>query len=154
MKRDGATILLVDDEEAIRLAVGDWLQAEGYAVVDAASAEQALGLLEQVKPDLTILDLNMPGMGGVGFLRAMPKSSGRAKYPVLIFSAGMDVDSHLKGFPVDGIHPKSGSPRRLLQEVTRIIERRRLLCDHSADRWVRTVAEDGVSFRCGTEFAC
>lgn len=123
MQNNKGTILLVDDDPSIRLAVSDWLQMGGYDVVEAETAEQALGLLDTTQPDLTILDLGMPGMGGVGFLREMPMADGRSKYPVLVFSANPDTYNIVAGLPVDGVVPKFGSPRRLLAEVARTLDK-------------------------------
>ena len=123
MQDSKAKILLVDDDPSIRLAVSDWLQMAGYDVVEAESAEQALGLLDTTQPDLTLLDLNMPGMGGVGFLREMPMANERSKYPVLVFSANPDTYAIVEGLPVDGVVPKFGSPRRLLAEVARTLSK-------------------------------
>ena len=64
-----ARILLVDDEPQIRRVVKTALTAQKYEVVEAGTGEEALDLLKEADPDLILLDINMPGMGGVAACR-------------------------------------------------------------------------------------
>ncbi len=64
-----ARILLVDDEPQIRRVVKTALTAQKYEVVEAGTGEEALGLLKGADPDLILLDINMPGMGGIAACR-------------------------------------------------------------------------------------
>ncbi len=73
-----ATILIVDDEEGIRLSLRGILEDEGYAVAEAASAEEGLSLAEAVQPDLVFLDIWLPGMDGMAALERF-----KARYPDL-----------------------------------------------------------------------
>jgi two-component system KDP operon response regulator KdpE len=66
-----ARILIVDDEPQIRRVMRTTLSAQGYVVSDARSGEEALEKLRTEKPDVVLLDLNMPGMGGLAACRAM-----------------------------------------------------------------------------------
>jgi two-component system KDP operon response regulator KdpE len=70
-----AKILVVDDEPQIRRTLRVTLVSQGYAVADARSGEEALELLRQEKPDLVLLDLNMPGMGGQEACQAIREQS-------------------------------------------------------------------------------
>jgi len=59
------TVLVVDDEQVVRLVVRRFLQRSGWTVVEAESAEQAIAMLDGVLvPDLVICDLNLPGVSG------------------------------------------------------------------------------------------
>lgn len=60
-----STILIVDDEPQIRRVMRTTLTSHGYAVVEAASGEEALEKLRAVRPDLIVLDVNMPGISGL-----------------------------------------------------------------------------------------
>ena len=60
-----ATILIVDDEPQIRRVMRTTLTSHGYSVVEAASGEEALEKLRSERPDLIILDVNMPGISGI-----------------------------------------------------------------------------------------
>jgi two-component system, OmpR family, KDP operon response regulator KdpE len=66
-----ARILVVDDEPQIRRIMRTTLTAAGYEVDDAKTGEEALGKARDFRPDLVILDINMPGMGGLAACRAL-----------------------------------------------------------------------------------
>ncbi|MGV2103911.1 PAS domain S-box protein [Rhizobium sp. 21-4511-3d] len=80
-------VLLVEDEILIRMSEADMLDELGYEVLDAASAEEALPLLEQGGIDVVISDLGLPGMSGEDFCREV-----RRRWPDvgIIFATGMD----------------------------------------------------------------
>ena len=64
-------ILVVDDEPQIRRIMRTTLIAAGYEVDDAKTGEEALGKVREFRPDLVLLDINMPGMGGLATCRAI-----------------------------------------------------------------------------------
>ena len=70
----GAKILVVDDDRQIRRVMRKMLVAQGYAVNDARSGEEALEMLRRGRHDLVLLDLAMPGMGGLEACRAIRAS--------------------------------------------------------------------------------
>ena len=70
-----ARILVVDDEPQIRRVMRTMLTAQGYMVSDARSGEEALDRIRNEKPDLILLDMNMPGMGGLKACREIRSSS-------------------------------------------------------------------------------
>ncbi len=61
-------VLVIDDDEGVRLTFSRVLRLDGYNVQVAATAEEALGEVEQERPDAILLDLKMPLINGVGFL--------------------------------------------------------------------------------------
>lgn len=61
-------VLVIDDDEGVRLTFSRVLRLDGYSVQVAATAEEALGEVEQERPDAILLDLKMPLINGVGFL--------------------------------------------------------------------------------------
>lgn len=69
-------ILVVDDQDSMRVLLRDMIEVIGYDVVLAEGGEQALSILEGSRFDLVLSDLNMPGMDGTALLRAA-----KAKYP-------------------------------------------------------------------------
>jgi two-component system, response regulator, stage 0 sporulation protein F len=78
-------ILVVDDEEPIRILYQHELQEDGYEVLLAADALQALEIVDKEKLDLIVLDIKMPGMNGI---EAMQKIVGKKKdLPIIINSA-------------------------------------------------------------------
>jgi two-component system, OmpR family, KDP operon response regulator KdpE len=62
---NAANILVVDDEPQIRRVLRSTLTAQGYVLTDAKTGEEALDIARKSKPDLILLDLNMPGIGGI-----------------------------------------------------------------------------------------
>jgi len=70
-----AKILVVDDEPQIRRMMRTTLTSSGYQVDEATTGEEALEKLRSYQPDLVLLDLNMPGMGGLEACRTMREGS-------------------------------------------------------------------------------
>ena len=70
-----ATILVVDDEPQLRRVMRATLSDLGYLVIEAKSGEEAIETLRRETPDLILLDLNMPGMGGLEACRAIRSGS-------------------------------------------------------------------------------
>jgi two-component system, OmpR family, KDP operon response regulator KdpE len=70
-----ANILVVDDEPQIRRVLRATLSAHGYAISDAKNGEEALDSIRKERPDLVLLDVNMPGMGGVEACREIRRIS-------------------------------------------------------------------------------
>ncbi|WP_300972923.1 PAS domain-containing protein [Sphingomonas sp. LHG3406-1] len=92
------TALLVDDEEYVRLSTADMLSDLGYQVIEAASAEEALGMIENgAHPDLVITDHLMPGMTGTDLARALRRR--RPDLPVLVVSGYAEVDGVAADLP-------------------------------------------------------
>ncbi|BBD08932.1 sigma-54-dependent transcriptional regulator [Desulfovibrio ferrophilus] len=92
-------VLVVDDEPALRLLVGAVLHDEGWEVMEAGSAEQALEMLPQAAPSVILLDMRMPGMDGLEALGALRvKAPG---VPVVMLTAfgtvGHAVDAMKRG---------------------------------------------------------
>jgi two-component system KDP operon response regulator KdpE len=71
----GATILVVDDEPQIRRVMRSTLSAHGYVITEAKTGEEALELLRKERPDLILMDVNMPGMGGIETCREVRRTS-------------------------------------------------------------------------------
>ena len=67
------SILTVDDEKAICEMIASFMERKGYKVKMALSGEDALKLIANEKPDMILLDLHMPGMGGEGALKEIKR---------------------------------------------------------------------------------
>jgi CheY-like chemotaxis protein len=87
-------ILLVEDDRAIREALTDGLQAEGFDVVTASNGLEALRWLRggTARPSVVLLDIMMPVMDGYGFLAERRKDPALSSIPVAIVTAGQGVD--------------------------------------------------------------
>ena len=71
----GATILVVDDEPQIRRVMRSTLSAHGYLITEATNGEDAVESVRKNRPDLVLLDVNMPGIGGLDACREIRRSS-------------------------------------------------------------------------------
>src|SRR5688572_9875889 len=88
------TILVVDDESKLRDLIRVFLDQEGYRVVEAANGREALYVARYEKPDLIILDLMMPEMGGFEFMRQYSKE---AHTPVIMLTAKVEDTDKILG---------------------------------------------------------
>src|SRR6266404_5805971 len=82
--------MIVDDEEAARYGMRRALTTFGYNVSEAGSAEAARALLKQQEPDLLLLDVNLPGMSGLDFLREMKDSNGTGPLVIIVTAHGSE----------------------------------------------------------------
>lgn len=120
--KDRKRILLIDDDTSLLVTLSDFLSFEGYNVITADSGEEGLKALEEMPPpDLIVLDMSMPGMGGMGFLRSISTGSGRPAYPVLVLTARANMAEFFADVEVDGFVAKPCDPNDLLMEIGRII---------------------------------
>jgi CheY-like chemotaxis protein len=79
-------ILIVDDEEDLRVFLETLLSKAGYETITAVDGVEALRLLKDEKPDLVTLDLQMPRNTGTDFYRKMSRDRGLANTPVIVVS--------------------------------------------------------------------
>ena len=82
--------MIVDDEEAARYGMRRALTTFGYNITEADSAEAARALLKQHEPDLLLLDVNLPGMSGLDFLREIKTSNGNAPLVIIVTAHGSE----------------------------------------------------------------
>ncbi|MGN6203186.1 MAG: response regulator transcription factor [Solirubrobacterales bacterium] len=117
-------ILIVEDEQAIADLLRDYLRREGFAVVWAASGEQALAELGRHPVRLVILDIGLPGIDGFEVCRRL---RGRTSVPILILSAREDEVDRVAGLEAgaDDYVVKPFSPRELVARVKAILRRAR-----------------------------
>ena len=117
-----AKILVVDDEPNIREVVGLYLRQDGHAVVVAADGEEALRLYRQVRPDLVVLDLMLPGLSGLEVCRRI---QGERRIPLIMLTAKGEEEDRIVGLGVgaDDYVVKPFSPRELVARVAAVLRR-------------------------------
>jgi CheY-like chemotaxis protein len=94
-------VLIADDEEMLRNAFAEALREEGYAVVVAVDGQAALDRLRTEPPDLVLMDVMMPRLGGDAAYRAMRASDDLPAVPVVLMSAAVaepDLDRSIAGY--------------------------------------------------------
>jgi DNA-binding NtrC family response regulator len=82
--------MIVDDEEAARYGMRRALSTFGYNITEAHSAEAARALIKQQQPDLLMLDVNLPGMSGLEFLRELKSENGNGPLVIIVTAHGSE----------------------------------------------------------------
>ena len=116
------TILVVDDEAKLREMVRLYLEREGYRVVEAANGREALFAARYEKPDLVLLDLMMPEMGGYDFIRQFTKESDA---PVIVLTARIEESDKVVGLELgaDDYVTKPFGVQELMARVRAVLRR-------------------------------
>ena len=113
-------ILIVEDNEKNRKLVRDVLQAKGYRTVEAGNAEDGLEIARAQKPELVLMDIELPGMNGIDALKVLRANPATASVQAVAITASvMQQDRQLimsAGF--DGFIEKPISLKNLLDTVT------------------------------------
>ena len=115
-------ILVVDDKKELRALLKQYLTQEGFDIVQAEDGQKALYVARQEKPDLVILDLMMPEMGGYDFLRLYSRE---ADTPVIILTAKLEENDKVLGLELgaDDYVTKPFSMRELAARIRTVLRR-------------------------------
>lgn len=115
-------ILVVEDEPKIARLARDYLQRSSYRVTTAADGPTALAMARRDKPQLIVLDLNLPGMDGLDVCRALRRESG---VPIIMLTARVEETDRLIGLELgaDDYITKPFSPRELVARVRAVLRR-------------------------------
>jgi excisionase family DNA binding protein len=116
---EGPLVLIVDDDERLREYVRINLEAEGYEVREAGSAEEGLSALGERSPDLILLDVMMPQVDGWETLRRIQEHTGVGAIPVIMFSGQVDEQSasEAQSRGAQGFIGKPFDPRSLIEST-------------------------------------
>lgn len=138
MIRKGVTtikqrVLLVDDEENIRMLVRFNLEKAGYEVIEAGDGKQALALARNESPDIAILDLMLPGIDGLEVCRLLKQSPETAALPIIMLTAKGDEIDRVIGLELgaDDYMAKPFSQRELAARIKAVLRRPALLSEKS-----------------------
>jgi two-component system alkaline phosphatase synthesis response regulator PhoP len=128
------TILAVDDKSSVRTLVRDDLTEEGFRVVTAGKGRDALYVARHEKPDLILLDIMMPEMGGYEFLRLYRKERNT---PVILLTAKLEESDKVLGLELgaDDYVTKPFGMRELVARIRAVL--RRTAQDTPADEVLR-----------------
>jgi len=116
------TILMVDDQMSVRTLVREYLSEEGYRVVTASNGQEALYAARHEKPDLILLDIMMPEMGGYDFIRAHRQERNT---PIILLTAKLDETDKVLGLELgaDDYVTKPFGMRELLARIHAVLRR-------------------------------
>jgi len=116
------TILVADDEKRIVHLVRDYMEAAGFRVVTAHDGETALTQFRYERPDLIVLDLNMPGTDGIEVARTVRREHNT---PIIMLTARVEETDRIVGLELgaDDYVTKPFSPRELVARVKAVLRR-------------------------------
>ena len=119
----GELILLVEDNDNNRLLIRDVLQASGYVVAEAETAEDGLRMAAEQNPALILMDIQLPGMNGIEALRHLRADPTTRAIPVIAVTASaMTQDRHqIMAAGFDGYQSKPISVKGFLQAVREML---------------------------------
>lgn len=122
MKRQ-QTVLIIEDDESLMLGLEENLAVAGYRVLTAVTGTAGLALALERKPDLLLLDLTLPDMGGYEVCRTLREK--HVSMPIIMLTARKDEADKLKGFETgaDDYVTKPFSVKELLARVKAVLAR-------------------------------
>ena len=118
-------VLIVEDNEKNLKLVRDVLQVKGYETVDAGTAELGIELAREKKPDLVLMDIQLPGMNGIDALKALRADPATAAIPIVAITASvMQTDRQMiVGAGFDGFIEKPVNLKNLLDTVQQAVQK-------------------------------
>lgn len=116
-------ILIIEDDQALALGLHINLEAEGYEVIHAISAEKGISLIQESSIDLVVLDLMLPGMDGIEALRTIRRDDPRL--PVLVLTAKSSTEDKVEGLKAgaDDYLTKPFNLEEFLLRIRRMLDR-------------------------------
>jgi len=127
-KREGRKVLIADDEPITRMLVKILLERDGYSVLEAQTGRDALEIAARQRPDLIVMDLNMPQMDGYDAIRQLRQMPALADVPVVVLTAddGPGVERRVLDIGADDYLAKPFDPAVLSIRVQAVFRRQRL----------------------------
>jgi two-component system phosphate regulon response regulator OmpR len=115
-------ILVIDDDERLRILLRRFLEESGFRVTDAGSAQEARSILKGMAFDILVVDVMMPGETGIEFLADLRKDD---PVPALFLTARSETESRIEGLEAgaDDYMSKPFEPRELVLRIQRILKR-------------------------------
>ncbi len=121
-----ATILVVEDEPAIQELISYGLRQAGHVTLCAGDAEQAMTIVNDVLPDLVLLDWMLPGMSGIAFAKLLRRVARTKNIPIIMLTARAEESDKVSGLEIgaDDYITKPFSPRELIARIKAVLRRR------------------------------
>lgn len=117
------TVLIADDQLSIRLLVMGALESDDMEVIEASDGNEAWALMQERRPDLALLDVQMPGRTGLELVHAIREEPGLAGMHVILVTAGLlkSEENAPSVAEADGFVTKPFSPIKLREQVERML---------------------------------
>jgi len=127
-----STVLVIEDEQELSNVLKAYLQRAGFDVLIADRGDQGIDLWQDNKPDMVLLDLNLPGMDGIDIARKIRQTDDT---PIIMVTARVDEVDRLLGLELgaDDYITKPFSPREVVARVKAVLRRVQKILDHSQD---------------------
>jgi len=121
-----ATILVVEDEPAIQELISYGLRQAGHVTLSAGDAEQAMTIVNDVLPDLVLLDWMLPGMSCIEFAKLLRHIARTKNIPIIMLTARAEESDKVSGLEIgaDDYITKPFSPRELIARIKAVLRRR------------------------------
>jgi len=118
-------ILVVEDEDAIRGMLIMVLEQAGFTALAAADTEKAQKILQDITPDLILLDWMLPGVSGVEWARRLKKDSIYREVPIILLTARGEEEDKVRGLEIgaDDYMTKPFSPKELIARIRAVMRR-------------------------------
>jgi two-component system cell cycle response regulator DivK len=112
-------ILVIEDQEDNRQIVRDLLSANGYELIDAITGEEGVAFAKRDRPDLILMDIQLPGIDGYEATRRIKADAELSKIPIIVVTSYALSGDDQKAFAAgcDGYVTKPFSPRLLLAKI-------------------------------------
>jgi len=119
------TVLIVDDEAAIREMIAVALEMANYNCLEAANARDAYLMIVDQRPDMILLDWMLPETSGIEFARRLKRDEDTAEIPIIMLTAKSDEDNKVQGLEVgaDDYITKPFSPKELVARLKAVLRR-------------------------------
>jgi len=119
-----STILIVEDNEKNMKLARDVLQSRGYVTLEAVTGEDGVRMAIEKKPDLVLMDIQLPGINGIEALRQVRADPDCARIPIVAFTASvMSTDrSQITAAGFDGFLGKPINLKEFLETIKQVLE--------------------------------
>ena len=119
------TVLLVDDEDTIRIMLKMVLELSGFQVYEAADGLQAIEQVKTHHPDIMVLDVMMPRMDGITVCKKLRSQTETADFPIIMFSGKSQEEAVQEGLAAGATHylVKPAAPTEIISLIKKCLDR-------------------------------
>ncbi len=119
-----STVLIIEDNEKNMKLARDILNAKGYATLEAVTGEEGVKLAKQKKPDLVLMDIQLPGINGIEAFKQLRADAKTARIPVIALTASVTPTdrSQITAAGFDAFVSKPISLKEFVATVKRLVE--------------------------------